>query len=195
MTETAANDSQASGRVIVGLTGASGAAYTAELVRRCDADLFLLPTRWGRRVFEEETGAPVETLSPHVRTILDDDDLFSPFASGSNPFEALVVLPCSLTTMGKIAAGIGDTLLTRIAAVALKERRTLILCLREAPLSTISLRNALALSESGAVIFPLSPSFYQKPRTLDDAVGATVERILSLLGRGAAAGFRSGEIA
>jgi 4-hydroxy-3-polyprenylbenzoate decarboxylase len=181
-------------RIVLGITGASGSPYAAAFMECCPASLYVIPTKWGRQIFEEETGRAVDDSSFGAARIFDDEDLLSPLASGSNSFDALVILPCSISTLGKIASGIGDTLLTRCAAVALKERRPLVLCVREAPLSTIALKNALASSEAGAVVFPLSPQFYTKPLTLDDAVRHTAERILSVLGYAAPKGFLREEL-
>src|SRR5262245_46140825 len=118
----------------------------------------------------------------------------SPLASGSNAFDAMVVLPCSVATLGKIANGISDTLLTRTAEVALKERRKLILCVRETPLSTIALENAHKLSRDGVIIMPVSPAFYMKPQNLDDLMNGFADKVTSLLGLPVPAGWRSSEL-
>ncbi len=163
-------------------------------MRRFSGEKFLIPTAWGRKVFESEMGKPIESLSPHVKKILNEENLFVPFASGSSEFEALVILPCSVSTMSKIAHGISDNLLTRVAQVALKEKRKLIVGIRETPLSTIALRNATLLSEGGAIIFPLCPSFYLKPAKVTDLVDFLVDRIRSLLGEPLKNGFLSEEL-
>ena len=171
-------------RIVVGMTGASGAAFGVEFLRRCPAETekFLILTKWGRYVLKEETGLTEHHLAEHVKRSFSDDDLSGPFASGSTPFDALVILPCSITTMAKIACGIGDTLLTRAAQVALKERRKLIVCLRETPLSTISLEQAYKLSQAGAIVMPVSPPFYHRPQSLDQMVEQFVDKVLNLLG-------------
>jgi 4-hydroxy-3-polyprenylbenzoate decarboxylase len=115
-------------------------------------------------------------------------------ASGSNAFDAMVIVPCSVTTLAKIANGIGDTLLTRTAEVALKERRKLILCVRETPLSTIALENCLKLSRDGVIIMPISPPFYTNPTSLDELVVSFVDKINSTLGLPTAAGCRSQDL-
>jgi len=169
-------------RVVVGITGASGAIFGVEFLRRCQAEKYLILTKWGRYVLKEETGLTEHHLAEHVKRTFSDEDLSGPFASGSNPFEALVIVPCSVSTMAKIACGIGDTLLTRAAGVALKERRKLILAVRETPLSTIALEQAHKLSQAGAIIMPISPPFYLRPQTVEEMVGQFTDKLLSLLG-------------
>ena len=169
-------------RIVLGMTGASGALFGVEFLRRCPGEKYLILTKWGRYVLKEETGLTEHHLAEHTKRTFSDDDLSAPFASGSNPFEALVILPCSISTMAKIACGIGDTLLTRTAQVALKERRTLIIGLRETPLSTISLEQATKLSQAGAIIMPVSPPFYHHPQSLQDLAEHFSAKVLSLLG-------------
>lgn len=169
-------------RIVIGMTGASGAIFGVEFLRRCQAEKFLILTKWGRMVLKEETGLTEHHLAEHVKRSFSDDDLSAPFSSGSNPFDALVILPCSVSTMAKIACGIGDTLLTRTAQVALKERRRLIIGLRETPLSTIALEQAYKLSQAGAIVMPISPPFYHRPQTIDEMVGQFTDKVLSLLG-------------
>lgn len=169
-------------RIIVGITGASGAIFGVEFLRRCSAEKFLIVTKWGRYVLKEETGLTEHHLAEHVKHCFSDEDLSGPFASGSNPFDALVIVPCSVSTMAKIACGIGDTLLTRSAQVALKERRRLILCIRETPLSTIHLEQARCLSQAGAIVMPISPPFYHRPQTIEEMVGQFTDKVLALIG-------------
>ena len=169
-------------RVVVGITGASGSVFGADFLRRFPGEKFLILTKWGRYVLKEETGLTEHHLAEHVKRSFSDDDLSAPFSSGSTPFDALVILPCSISTMAKIACGLGDTLLTRTAQVALKERRTLIIGLRETPLSTISLEQAYKLSHAGAIVMPISPPFYHKPQTIDEMVAQFTNKVLSLLG-------------
>ncbi len=169
-------------RVVVGMTGASGAVFGVDFLRRCPVEKFLILTKWGRYVLKEETDLTEHHLAEHVKRSFSDDDLSAPFASGSTPFEALVILPCSISTMAKIACGLGDTLLTRTAQVALKERRKLIIALRETPLSTISLQQATTLSQAGAIIMPISPPFYQRPHSLEEMVEQFNAKVLGLLG-------------
>ena len=169
-------------RVVIGMTGASGAIFGVEFLRRCPGEKFLILTKWGRYVLKEETGLTEHHLAEHVKRSFSDEDLAAPFSSGSTPFDALVILPCSVSTMAKIACGLADTLLTRAASVALKERRRIILGVRETPLSTIHLEQAHKLSQAGAIVMPICPPFYHKPQTIDEMVGQFAEKVLSLLG-------------
>ena len=169
-------------RIVVGMTGASGAVFGVDFLRRCPGEKYLILTKWGRCVLKEETGLTEHHLAEHVKRSFADEDLSAPFASGSTPFDALVILPCSVSTMAKIACGIGDTLLTRAAQVALKERRRLIIGLRETPLSTIALQQAHTLSQAGGVVMPLCPPFYHKPATIEELVEHFTAKVLGLLG-------------
>ncbi len=169
-------------RVVIGMTGASGAVFGVEFLRRCPGEKFLILTKWGRYVLKEETGLTEHHLAEHVKRSFSDDDLAAPFSSGSTPFDALVILPCSASTMAKIACGIADTLLTRAAMVALKERRKLIIGLRETPLSSIMLEQALKLSQAGAIIMPISPPLYHRPRTIEEMVEHFTSKVLAVLG-------------
>src|SRR3989338_1555926 len=177
-------------RIVVGMTGASGSIFGVDFLRRCQAEKYLILTKWGRYVLKEETGLTEHHLAEHVKRSFSDDDLSAPFASGSNPFDALVILPCSASTMAKVACGIADTLLTRTAMVALKERRTLIIGLRETPLSSIMLEQAHKLSLAGAIVMPISPPFYHRPQTLDEMVEQFTGKVLSLLGEDAARAWK-----
>jgi 4-hydroxy-3-polyprenylbenzoate decarboxylase len=169
-------------RILVAMTGASGFVFGVDFLRRCPAETYLILSKWGRYTLKEETGLTEHHLAEHVKKTFSDDDLAAPFASGSTPFDALVILPCSASTMSKIAVGIGDTLITRAASVALKERRKLIVCLRETPLSTIHLEQAHKLSQAGAIVMPLAPPFYHKPQTLEEMVEQFTGKVLNLLG-------------
>lgn len=181
-------------RYLIGVTGASGAAFAVDFVTRCPGDKYLVLSDWGRQVLHAETGMKPSDLEPHVRAIFPDADLAAPFASGSNRYDAYVVLPCSTSTLAKMAAGIADTLITRAAAVALKERMRLVLCVRETPWSTIALRNALALSRAGAVVMPVSPPWYRAPASLEDAVRGFTDKVLGVLGEPAGPGWREADL-
>ena len=122
-------------RFVIGITGSSGVVFGVKFLERCPGDKFLIVSEWGRRVLDHELGLSVDDLNPLVRQVFRDDDLAAPFASGSNRYDALVLLPCSLSTLAKIAAGIADTLITRAGQVALKERMRIVLGIRETPLS------------------------------------------------------------
>jgi 4-hydroxy-3-polyprenylbenzoate decarboxylase len=169
-------------RIIIGLTGASGSIFGVEFLKRCEGEKYLITSRWGKSVLAQETKLSLEDLTPYTKKVFSNEDLSSPFASGSNAFDAMVIVPCSASTLAKIACGIADSLLTRAAAVALKERRKLILCLRETPLSTILLEQMHKLSQAGAILMPISPSFYQNAGTVEELAKLFSERICRLLG-------------
>lgn len=182
------------GRYLIAVTGASGAAYAVDFVKRCPGDKYLVMSDWARHVMQSELELKPSDLEPHVKRVFRDDDLAAPFSSGSNRYDAMVILPCSVSTLAKIATGIADTLITRAAAVALKERMRLVLCVRETPLSGIALENMLRLSREGAVIMPVSPPWYRNPRDLDQLVGGFTDKVLHLLGEPAGEGWRAGDL-
>jgi 4-hydroxy-3-polyprenylbenzoate decarboxylase len=181
-------------RYLIGMTGASGAAYGVDFVRRCPGEKYLVMSDWARKVLHEETGLKPSDLEPHVKKVFADTDLAAPFSSGSNRYDALIVIPCSVSTQAKIAAGIADTLITRASQVALKERMRVVLCLRETPLSTLALRNALELSREGVVIMPIAPPWYRNPRSLEELVSGFTDKVLALLGEDGGRGWREDEL-
>jgi 4-hydroxy-3-polyprenylbenzoate decarboxylase len=177
-------------RYLIGMTGASGSIYGVDFVRRCPGEKYLVMSDWARQVMQSETGLKPSDLAAHVKRTFPDTDLAAPFASGSNRYDAFVIVPCSVSTLGKIASGIADTLITRAAAVALKERMRLVLCVRETPLSTIALENALRLSRDGVVIMPVSPPHYGQPKDIDALVAGFTDKVLALLGENNGPGWR-----
>ena len=181
-------------RYLIGMTGASGSVYGVDLVKRLPGEKYLVMSDWARQVMASELGLKPADLAPHVKKTFADADLAAPFSSGSNRYDAYVVCPCSVSTLSRIAVGIADTLITRAAAVALKERLRLVLCVRETPLSTIALENMARLSREGAVIMPISPPWYGTPRDLDQLVGGFTAKVLALLGEDAGPGWRSEEL-
>jgi 4-hydroxy-3-polyprenylbenzoate decarboxylase len=181
-------------RYLIGMTGASGSAYGVDFVRRCPGEKFLVLSDWARKVLHDETGLKPSDLEPAVKKLFADSDLAAPFSSGSNRYDALVVIPCSVSTLAKIAAGIADTLITRAAQVAMKERMRVVLCVRETPLSTLALRNALELSREGVVIMPIAPPWYRNPKTLEELVSGFTDKVLGLLGEDAGEGWRESEL-
>lgn len=173
-------------RVIVGITGASGSIYAKELLAvLCakDIEVHIVITDNGKAVFKYELELDFdEWLSAFDGVVVHDNtNMFSSIASGSFRTEGMIILPCSMATMAKIAHGIGDTLLCRAADVVLKQRKKLVVCPRETPLSTIHIKNMLAVSESSGIIFPTVPAFYAKPNSLEDMVNIAVSRILDIL--------------
>jgi 4-hydroxy-3-polyprenylbenzoate decarboxylase len=181
-------------RIVLGITGSSGAIYAREFVKQCDADKYLIVSKWGKVLLKDELGIGVKDLLPFVKNEFSDEDLTAPVASGSNRFDACVILPCSTSTLGKIASGIGDTLITRTAQVALKERFKLVICVRETPLSTITLEQCARLSRDGAIIMPISPPLYFVPKSVDEYVQAFVDKVLGVIGVRESKGWRSEEL-
>ena len=172
-------------RVVVGISGASGAIYGVRLLqelKNTGVEVALVITGHGKEILGMETDIPLTNIEELADVVYSDDDLTAPPASGSYLFDGMVICPCSMSSFSKIATGISDSLITRAAAVCLKEKRKLILVPREAPLSTIYLRNMLVLAEAGAVVLPPSPAFYHRPRTFDDLVNFVIGKVMDSLG-------------
>jgi 4-hydroxy-3-polyprenylbenzoate decarboxylase len=177
-------------KIIVGITGASGSIYGAEIVKNLmkkNIEVYLVITEYGEKVFEYELETDfkmwVKEMQKKGKLVLcDRRNMFSEIASGSFDTAGMVIAPCSMGTLAKIAHGTSDNLLIRAADVILKEKRNLVIVPRETPLSSIHLENMLKLSNLGVWIVPPSPAFYQKPKTLDEIVDATVGRVLKCLG-------------
>lgn len=167
---------------VVGITGASGIIYGVRLLKALPGQTTVVVSDDGAAIAEEELGVPPADLHALAHAHYNNSDLFSPLASGSVKFDAMVIAPCSASTMSKIACGIGDNLITRIASVALKERRKLVLLIRETPLSAIHLGNMERLATAGAVVMPACPAFYPKPRNVEEMVDFVVGRMLDALG-------------
>ncbi len=181
-------------RIVHCITGSSGAVYAQDFLKKSRSDKYLVVSKWGRALLKDELGVSEKELLPYVKRQFSDDDLTAPLASGSNKFDACIILPCSTSTLGKVASGIGDTLITRTAQVALKERFKLVLCVRETPLSTITLEQASVLSRAGAVIMPISPPLYYAPKTVEEYISAFTDKLLAVLGEGSVKGWRSEEL-
>lgn len=181
-------------RIAIGITGSSGAVYAVEFLKQCTGDKFLVVSKWGKALIKDEMNMTEKDLQPFVKRQFPNDDLSAPLASGSNKLDAYVIVPCSTSTLGKIASGIGDTLITRTAQVALKERYKLILCVRETPLSTIALEHCLKLSQSGAIIMPISPPLYYVPKTVAEYVNGFVDKLLGVVGVKETRGWRAEEL-
>jgi len=181
-------------KIVVGITGSSGAVYALDFLRKCTADKFLIVSSWGKVLLRDELKMGEKELQPFVKRTFSDDDLTAPMASGSNRFDAFVILPASTSTIGKIASGLGDTLITRTAQVCLKERYKLIICVRETPMSTLTLEQCARLSGYGAVIMPISPPLYFVPKTVEAYVGAFTNKLLGQLGMATTEGWRGKEL-
>ena len=172
-------------RLIVGITGATGSVYGVrilERLREAGVESHLILTRWGARTLMHETPYSKEHVESLATQSYNPADMGAAISSGSFKTDGMIVAPCSAKTLGAIANGFGDNLVHRAADVTLKERRRLVLALREAPLSDIHLENMLKLSRMGAIVMPPVPAFYTLPRTVDDIVDHTVARLLDLFG-------------
>jgi 4-hydroxy-3-polyprenylbenzoate decarboxylase len=173
-------------KIIVGVTGASGSIYGVRLLeklrKRPDTEIHLVLSRSGEKTLFLETGKLAADLKALAHFSYPPEDIASRLASGSFQTQGMVVAPCSMHTMSAIAYGISDTLLTRTADVILKERRRLILMVRETPFHLGHLRAMVQLTEMGAIIAPPIPGFYTSPQTIDDLVNHTIERVMDLLG-------------
>jgi 4-hydroxy-3-polyprenylbenzoate decarboxylase len=172
-------------RLIVGITGASGTIYGIRLLERLrvlDVETHLILSRWGARTLIHETGYTVEQVRQLATRAYAPADQGAAVSSGSFVTMGMIVLPCSMRTLGAIAHGVGETLIPRAADVVLKERRRLVLGVREAPFHEIHLENMLKLTRMGAIVSPPVPAFYNRPRSIDDLVDHTVTRMLDLFG-------------
>ena len=168
-------------RVVVGITGATGVVYGIRLLERlreAGVETHLIISRWGARTLLHEAGRSREQVEALASVVYAPNDMGAAISSGSFQTTGMIVAPCSARTLAAIAHGFDDNLIHRAADVALKERRKLVLTVREAPLSDIHLENMLKLSRMGAVILPPMPAFYHHPQTIDDLIDYTVARML-----------------
>lgn len=178
-------------RIILAVTGASGAAYSRRLLQllaECGVEVHLVISPYGQRLFAEELDIPRATpeallgrAAPNVR-VHAFQDVGSAIASGSFLTQGMVVCPCSSNTLAAIAAGLGDNLITRAAHVTLKERRRLVLVTREMPLSHIEIVNMHRLSDAGAIICPAAPGFYLRPKSLEEIIDFVCGKVMDLMG-------------
>ncbi|MFL6663040.1 MAG: UbiX family flavin prenyltransferase [Rhizobacter sp.] len=172
-------------RVVVGVTGATGAVYAVRLLERLRAarrETHLVVSPAGVLNVHHELGLDRKALEELADVAYSPSDVGAAIASGSFATDAMVIAPCSMKTLAAIAHGLSDSLLTRAADVALKERRKLVLMVRETPFNLAHLRNMTAVTEMGGVIFPPLPAFYHRPQSVDELVSDTVERVLALIG-------------
>jgi 4-hydroxy-3-polyprenylbenzoate decarboxylase len=172
-------------RLILALTGATGAIYGVRLLERLremDVETHLVISRWGARTLLHETPYTREHVESLATVVYPPGDMGAAISSGSFRTDGMIIAPCSAKTLAAIAHGYGDNLVHRAADVILKERRKLLLAVREAPLSDIHLENMLKLSRMGVTILPPVPAFYNHPRTIDDVVDHTVARMLDVFG-------------
>lgn len=178
-------------RIVVAVTGASGAAYAVRLIQRlaeAGVEIHLTISSLGRRLLADETSIKhldADRLTngrADQVTIYNDNDVGAALASGSFLHDGMIIIPCSSNTLGAVANGLSTNLVQRAAAVTLKERRRLILAYRECPISHVDLHNMTRLSEAGAIIAPLTPGFYLQPQSIDDLLDFMAGRLMDLVG-------------
>lgn len=170
-------------RIVIAITGATGALYAQRLLDNLDPaqhEVHVVISNYGKVVLAEELPGGLR-LAAGVQTH-GLKSMNVPFVSGSNPFDAMVVIPCTMGTMGRIAHGFSEDVLLRAADVMLKEKRKLILVPRETPLSLVHVKNMELLLQAGATLLPANPSFYTQPKTVEEVVDTVVARVLDHLG-------------
>ncbi len=169
-------------KIVVGITGASGAIYAKVLMDKltqvAGLEVAVVLSAQAADVWKYELDN--ELYQSYPFRYYDNKDFYAPFASGSSSFDTLILIPCSMGTLGRIAAGVSDSLMTRSADVMLKERRKLICVVRDTPYNLIHIQNMKTLTETGAIICPASPSFYSKPKSFEELASTVVDRTLSL---------------
>jgi polyprenyl P-hydroxybenzoate/phenylacrylic acid decarboxylase-like protein len=171
--------------LLVAMTGATGAIYGVRLLEtlyELGVEAHLIVSRWAEATIKTETERRPEDLRALAAVVYDEEDLAAPPASSAFETAGMIVAPCSMRTLAAVAYGLSDNLIQRAADVHLKERRKLVLLVRESPLSVIHLENMLRVAKAGAVVAPPVPAFYAKLRSLDDMVDHTVGRALDQLG-------------
>jgi 4-hydroxy-3-polyprenylbenzoate decarboxylase len=172
-------------RIIVGITGATGAIFgvrTLEALRAAEVETHLVLSKWGLQTVEHETGLKLADLEARASVVHATGNMAATISSGSFRTEGMIVAPCSMRTAAAIAHGYGENLVHRAADVVLKERRRLVLVPRETPLSEVHLENLLKLARLGVCLLPPMPAFYNKPASLDDMVDHIVARVLDQFG-------------
>ncbi len=173
-------------KIIVAITGASGSIYSSILVDKLLAirsqweNVSLVMSRNARMVWETELGN--QSFKDFPLPVFETDNFMAPFASGSARFDTMIIIPCSMGTLGRIATGISTDLITRAADVILKERRKLICVIRDTPYNLIHIRNMETVTLAGGIICPASPSFYSKPTTIEALASTVVDRVIDLAG-------------
>lgn len=172
------------GKIVVAITGATGTIFGVrmlEILREADIETHLILSTWGLRTLIHETDYSLKQVQQLAGNFYDAKDMGAAVSSGSFVTEGMIVVPCSMRTLAAVATGYGDNLVHRAAEVTLKERRRLVLAVRETPLTPVHLENMLKLSRIGVSICPLVPSFYNRPSSIDDLVSYTVMRLLDQL--------------
>ena len=172
-------------RLIVGMTGSTGAVFgirLLEALKHAEVESHLIISKWAQRTIEHETKHNVEQVRALATVVHSQGDMGASISSGSFITDGMVVVPCTMRTLASIAHGTGDNLIHRSADVTLKERRKMVIVVRESPLSDIHLENMLKLSRMGVVMIPPMPAFYNHPKTIDDIVNHIVMRTLDQFG-------------
>jgi 4-hydroxy-3-polyprenylbenzoate decarboxylase len=173
-------------KIIVAISGASGSIYAKILLDKLSSiksqwvDMGIIITDNAKIVWETEIGD--KSYESYATKYYDKNDFMAPFASGSANYNIMVIVPCSMGTVARIASGISDDLISRAADVVLKERRKLICVVRETPYNLIHLSNMETITRAGGIICPASPSFYSKPKTIEEAVSTVIDRVIHLAG-------------
>ncbi|MFD1255484.1 UbiX family flavin prenyltransferase [Mucilaginibacter terrae] len=173
-------------KIVIAVTGASGSVYAKLLLQQLQklqsqlAEVAIVMSANAKQVWQLELGEDSYKQLPFK--FYDKNDFMAPFASGSARFDTMVIIPCSMGTLGRIAGGISDDLVTRAADVILKERRRLILVARDMPFNLIHIRNMQTVTEAGGIICPAVPSFYSKPTTVEEVAMTVVNRVIDLIG-------------
>ncbi len=173
-------------KIVVAVTGASGSIYARQLIRKLLEvrsqwkDLGIVMTGNARQVWETELGD--QSYNDYSLFMYENDDFMAPFASGSAGYDTMILIPCSMGTLGRIASGTSNDLITRAADVVLKERRRLICVIRETPYNLVHIRNMETVTLAGGIICPATPSFYSKPANLEEMAATVVDRVIDLSG-------------
>jgi len=173
-------------KIVVAITGASGAIYAKLLLEKLQqlnsqvAEVAVVMSDNAKTVWQFELDNDSYNNLPYK--LYEKHDLMAPFASGSARFDTMVIVPCSMGTLGRIAGGISDDLISRAADVILKERRKLIIVVRDTPLNLIHIRNMQTVTEAGGIICPAAPSFYSKPKTVEEVALTVINRVIDLIG-------------
>jgi flavin prenyltransferase len=173
-------------KIIIAVSGASGSIYADLLLKSLEKliaptdEVALIFSETAQKVWKYELEKAIPATAKF--TLFSNDDLFAAPASGSSGYDCMIIIPCSMGTLARVAQGIADTLIARTADVMLKERKKLILVSREMPYNLIHLKNMLAIHEAGGIICPASPSFYSKPATLEETLQTVIDKVLSLAG-------------
>ena len=173
-------------KIVIAVTGASGSLYARQLVDK----LLAIPEQWNelalvitdnaKQVWKTELGD--DSFNKYAVNIYDKNDFNAPFASGSGQFDTMIIIPCSMGTLGRIATGVSNDLITRAADVILKERRKLVCVVRDTPYNLMHIRNMETVTVAGGIICPATPSFYSRPQTIEAVAATVVDRVLDLCG-------------